>query len=240
MRRMTGWSSAAALGAVLTLAACGGGDRNKATGDTTTAAGEVAAGGAAPGAATGAPSDSAAMAGGAAGNLASLSEPDIMAMIGSSNAGEIATSEVAVDKATKASVKAFARKMVADHRAMQKEADQLATKLNVTPGTPQQATDKKNMANQMSQQLSAATKGEAFDRQYIDGQVQAHQQTLTELQAMQNTANADVKALITKAIPKVQAHLDEATKLQGTLSNAGGNGGTSGAAASDSAKPRGS
>jgi predicted outer membrane protein len=59
----------------------------------------------------------------------------------------------------------------------------------------------------------------------MDGQVQAHQQTLTELQGMQNTANADVKALIQKSIPKVQAHLDEATRIQGTLANAGGNGG---------------
>ena len=88
------------------------------------------------------------------------------------------------------------------------------------------------MGNQMTQQLSTAAKGEAFDRQYVDGQVQAHQQTLTELQAMQNTANADVKALIQKAIPKVQAHLDEATRLQGSLSNTNGNGGTTGAAAS--------
>ena len=241
MQHVTRWTSAAMLGAALTLGACGGGDKSQTatTGDSATAAGEVAAGGTAG--SMGAMGDSAAagVAGaagaagamaGAAGNLGSLSEPDIMAMVGVSNAGEIATSEVAVDKATNARVKAYARKMITEHRAMQKEADQLATRLNVTPGSPDMATQKTRMGNEMTQQLSAATKGAAFDRQYIDGQVQAHQQTLTELQAMQNTANADVKALIQKAIPSVQAHLDEATRIQSQLGGTGATGGNSGAA----------
>ena len=235
MRHVTRWSSTALLGAALTLGACGGGDSSQTastTGDSATAAGEVAAGGTAG--SMGAMGDSAAagMAGatGAAANLGTLSEADIMAMVGVSNAGEIATSEVAVDKATNANVKAYARKMITEHRAMQKEADQLATRLNVTPGSPDVATQKTRMGNEMTQQLSQATKGAAFDRQYMDGQVQAHQQTLTELQAMQNTANADVKALIQKAIPKVQAHLDEGTRLQGQLGGAGATGGNSGAA----------
>ena len=233
MQHMTRWSSVALLGAALTLGACGGGDTSQTastTGDSATAAGEVAAGGTAG--SMGAMGDSAAAGGaaGAAGNLGSLSEPDIMAMVGASNAGEIATSQVAVDKATNANVKAYARKMVTEHRAMQKQADQLATRLNVTPGSPDVATQKTRMGNDMTQQLSAATKGAAFDRQYIDGQVQAHQQTLSELQAMQNTANADVKALIQKAIPSVQAHLDEATRIQGQLGGTGATGGNSGAA----------
>ena len=236
MQHVTRWTSVAMLGAALTLGACGGGDKTEAastTGDSGMASGEVAAGGTAG--SMGAMGDSGAMGaggamGGAAGNLASLSEPDIMAMVGVSNAGEIATSDVATTKATNASVKAYARKMVTEHRAMQKQADQLATRLNVTPSSPDMATQKTQMGNQMTQQLSATQKGAAFDRQYIDGQVQMHQQTLTELQAMQNTANADVKALIQKAIPSVQAHLDEATRIQSQLGGTGATGGNSGAA----------
>ena len=238
MQHVTRWSSAALLSAALTLGACGGGDSSQTasttTGDSATAAGEVAAGGTAG--SMGAMGDSGAMAGttGAAANMGAMSEADIMAMVGASNGGEIATSEVAVDKATNANVKAYARKMITEHRAMQKEADQLATRLNVTPGSPDLATQKTRMGNEMTQQLSQATKGAAFDRQYMDGQVQAHQQTLTQLQGMQNTANADVKALIQKAIPKVQAHLDEGTRLQGQLGGAGATGGNSGAAGATS------
>jgi putative membrane protein len=229
MRQTKMWGPATLLGAALALGACGSSNTD-AAGDTSaaagTAAGEVAAG--TPGAMGGA-NDSGAMAGagGAAGDLAAMSEPDIMAVVGASNAAEIATSKVAVEKATNADVKAFARRMVQVHQTMQGQADQLATKLNVTPGTPTRAKEKTDMANQMATQLSSTAKGADFDRQYMDGQVQAHQQTLTELQAMQNTGNAELKTLITGAIPKVQAHLEEAQRLQQRV---GGGAGTTGAA----------
>lgn len=231
MRHTTRWSAAALLGAAVTIGACGGGNDTRAASvgaDSTTAAGEVAANGMAG--AAGAMGDSSAMAGagGAAGmnganatNLATLSEPDMMALIGASNAGEIATSKAAQPKLTDSEVKSFARRMIDEHTTMQGMADKLATKLNVTPGTPQMATDKKSMANQMAEQLGTAAKGAGLDRQYIDGQVQAHQQTLTELQGMQNTQNAELRTLITTAIPKVQAHLTEAQRLQGKLSQGG-------------------
>ncbi|MDF1504917.1 DUF4142 domain-containing protein [Roseisolibacter sp. H3M3-2] len=222
MRHIGKWGAGALLGATLALGACGGG--NDAADDASTsgtAAGEVAPGGTAG--AMGAAGDSAAMAGagGATGDLATMSEPDVMAVVGASNAGEIATSDVAITMATDADVKAYARKMVQEHQAMQKQADQLATKLNVTPGTPARAREKTDMANQMAAQLKGLGKGQAFDRQYMDGQVQAHQQTLTELQALQNTGNAELRTLIQGAIPKVQAHLEEGQRLQQRLGGAG-------------------
>jgi putative membrane protein len=227
MRQMRKWGTAALLGAAFALGACGGGGNDTASGTDTagTAAGEVAAGGP-----MGGTSDSGAMAGtgGAPSELAALSAPDMMAVIGASNAAEIATSEVAVERARNADVKAFARRMVDEHQTMQGQADQLATRLNVTPGTPQRAQEKVEMANQMAQQLRTLAVGDAFDRQYIDGQVLAHQQTLAELQAMQNTSNADIRTLITQAIPKVQAHLQEAQQIQSRL---GGNTGATGGAA---------
>ncbi|MGZ8455216.1 MAG: DUF4142 domain-containing protein [Gemmatirosa sp.] len=215
MWQATRWSSVILLASL--AAACGGGAGGGDTAsvfDSAAAAGEVSAGGTTG--SMGAMADSGAMAGGASA-AASLSEPDMMGLIGASNAGEIATSRAAVDKATHADVKAFARRMIDEHQAMQGQADQLATKLNLTPGTPAPATSKTQMANTMAEQLQAATKGEAFDRQYMDGQVQAHQQTLAELQAMQTTGNAELRTLIQGAIPKVQAHLQEAQQLQGRL-----------------------
>ena len=240
MRQMKMWGSAALLGASLALGACGGGNDAATDQSAGTAAGEVAPGatagatGGAAGGAMGGATDSGAMAGGDMNELASMSPPDVMALVGASNAAEIGTSQLATDKATNADVKAFARRMIQEHQAMQGQADQLATRLNVTPGTPDRAQQKTEMANQMTEQLRGAARGQAFDRMYMDGQVQAHQQTLAELQGMQNTANADVKALIQKAIPKVQAHLDEGTRLQGQLGGAGATGGNSGAAGATS------
>jgi putative membrane protein len=213
MRQITRLGSAFVLGATLTLAgACG---RDNAANESV--AGDSAA------AATATPTDSAAMTPGAMTPGATthggaMTAPNALAMIGLSNAGEIATSEIAKEKATSKDVHAFAHMMVEHHQAMQKEADQLATSANITPEPPAQATDKKAAADRMVQQLNSTAKGAAFDRAYIDGQVQAHQQTLQELQTLQTSVdNAELRTLIEKAIPKVQEHLQKAQQLQSTL-----------------------
>jgi predicted outer membrane protein len=114
--------------------------------------------------------------------------------------------------------------MQAEHKAMQGMADKLATRLNLTPGTPDLAKQKTDMANQMAQQLDQNAKGTAYDRQYIDGQVLAHQQTLEQLRAMQNAQNAELKTLVVSAIPKVEMHLQRAQKIQQQLGGTGGMG----------------
>jgi predicted outer membrane protein len=49
-------------------------------------------------------------------------------------------------------------------------------------------------------------------------QVQSHQTTLDNLRRFENQAqNADLKAMITKAIPAVQGHLERAQRIQSGL-----------------------
>jgi putative membrane protein len=203
MHKLTRLNTTLALGAALALAACGKTD--SATTDT--------AGGVADSAAAATP-DSTTMAS----PSGAMTAPNALAMIGLSNGAEVQTSQIAQEKATSAEVKSFAKMMVDDHQAMQKEADEVATKANLTPQPPAQAEQKRAAGDQMVQQLNNTAKGAEFDRAYVDGQVQAHQQTLTELQQLQTSVdNADVRALIEKAIPKVQDHLTRAQKLQGEL-----------------------
>jgi putative membrane protein len=233
MRDLKRYGSLALIGATLALGACGGGqnsDANTTAGNTAAAGGEVSPGAVATPAAPAA--GAGAMNNGAAGDLAGMSAPDVMALLGASYAAEITTSEAVVDKATNTQVKQYAREMIKMHRQMQGEADQLATRLNVTPGTPDMAQQKTERANQMAQQLTSQPKGEALDRQYVDGQVQMHQQTLTELQGLQNNTNvpAEAQQLVTKAIPHVQEHLQRAQRLQQQLGGAGATGGNSGGA----------
>jgi putative membrane protein len=207
MHRLIRYRSTIALGAALALAgACGKNDAasdSAATSDSAAAATNSAA----------MPADSAAMGGAAA--PGAMTSPNALAMIGLSNGAEIQTSQIAEQKATNGEVRDFAKQMIKDHQDMQKEADELATKANLTPTPPPQADQKRAAGDQMVQQLNSTAKGADFDRAYIEGQVQAHQQTLAELQQLQTSVdNADLKALIQKAIPKVQEHLDHAQKLQ--------------------------
>jgi putative membrane protein len=256
MRSFTRYSTALLLS--VAVGACGG---NKDTaGSTEGAAGgeAAAASGSSAGSTAGAAVDSAgsavagaakgaagavagaagAVAGGAA-NLAGMSAGDQLAVIGASNATEIATSKAAQPKLTNAEARSYARDMIREHQTMQGQADKLAKAASLTPGTPELATQKTQMANQMAEQLGSATKGAALDRQYIDGQVQAHQQTLEQLQGLQNASDSTVKSLATQALPKVQAHLERAQRIQKGLGGGAGDsaaaGGAAGAGASGAA-----
>ena len=66
--------------------------------------------------------------------------------------------------------------------------------------------------------MAAMPRGAAFDRFYIDHAVMHHQQVLATAQAAVGaTQNAELKAMIEKAAPIVQQHLDRAKQVQAKL-----------------------
>lgn len=209
------------LACTVTLAACSKGD-----GTTDSAAAGAGAGMAAGG-------DSSAMAGGAnaggasAGASAPMNDAAIVSAVSASNAGEIAAGQIAQQQASNARVKTFARQMVTDHQAMQKQSDQLVTRANLTP-QPGPAADSIDRANKAMVAAMQGVTGANFDRQYMESQVLAHQNTLAMLQSAAGMAqNAELKQLLTAAQPKVQAHLEQARQIQTAV---GGSASTSGGA----------
>ena len=217
---------AGAVAALLTsagIAACVPPERAPADADTVASAGEVSS--TRPAGAVGAESDT--LVGAGATDLATLGPADIMAILGAANAGEIATSRVAWKKASSAEVRAFARRMIDAHQAMQTDADRLAERLEVVPGDPTPAVDRMRAAHETRRSLDSAAAGPAFDRRYLDAELQAHQQTLAELQAMERTGHAALRTLVRGAIPRIQAHLRETQRLRtrlGAASDSSGDG----------------
>jgi len=217
MRDIRRYGPALALGAALTLGACSKGDH---VADSAAAPAAATTGDSAMGMTT-TPADSGAMsatsANGANG-AGALGSAGIASLIGLTNGGEIDAGKIAEDKATNADVKAYAKQMIAEHRAMQKSLDSLAAALTLTPTPPPAADQKRQMNEQTAATLNATAKGAAFDKAYIDGQVQGHQQALNDLQGFSaNATDAQLKQLIDGAIPKVQQHLDKAQQLQSKL-----------------------
>jgi len=193
-----------------TAAACRGGD--KANTDTTALATDSSATATTP---APAPATPAAPA---------MTDPNIVAAIGTSNAAEIAAGEAAQRKATNAQVKAFAGDMVKDHRAMQKMSDSL-TKANAQlAAQPAPAADSAQQATKAaSDSLNAAPKGAQLDQMYMAQQVAAHQKVLNDLNNFSTMAqDASLKTMIQGAIPKVQQHLDRARQIQSSLGTTGG------------------
>jgi putative membrane protein len=200
-----------ALSAATLLVACKG--NGNANTDTTTAAGAVATGSDSANRAAGATTGANANA-----NTSNNSWTDgqILAFASAANKGEIAEGKLAETKATNPKVKAFARQLVSDHTAMLSEGNSFAKKNNITPdSTKNDVQDLQKDAQKDMQDLQSKAKGNDWDKDFVDKEIDGHKMVLQKLQDAQNaTSNAQLKELLTKAQQKVQSHLDKAQALK--------------------------
>lgn len=129
------------------------------------------------------------------------------------NAAEAGMSEVeagqtAQSKATSPAVKEFAAMMVKDHTAANNKLKKIAmakgVKLPTEPGMMQKAMMKK----------TDMKSGESFDKDYIQGQIKAHEDTVALLQKeIDSGEDAEAKAFATETLPKVKQHLTHINKI---------------------------
>jgi putative membrane protein len=171
---------------------------------------------------------------------------EAIAFMAMANQSEVQAAQVAIDKATNAQVRQFAQKMRTEHSQADRQIGQLAQRMNVTLDTAQaqqgqMVASLRQMSQQMSQQLNSTPKGAQFDRVYMDGQVQAHQAVLENLQRIAGTsggagatpapppggagrdttqAAATPQQAAQQMIPHVQQHLEEARRIQARLQGA--------------------
>ena len=130
------------------------------------------------------------------------------------NQGEVDYSQIAAEKATNPAVKEFAQRMVKDHGTMLENVKSLATRLNVTPAPNGKVNELKEETAKDINDLNAKT-GKDFDQEFVNEQIDMHQEKLDLLNDLEGrTTNADLKAAIVEAKPKVQAHLDLAKALK--------------------------
>jgi putative membrane protein len=171
--------------------------------------------------------DSAAMTGAATTDSTSstsaaptLTDPNIVALVDEANRADSAAGKIASTKGTNSEVQAFGRDMMRDHHALRQMGQDLAKKLNVTPQMPpnnnSEAADKA-----WGDTLQSLPKGTAWDKAYIDHEVGMHTQVLATLHTAEGAAqNAELKSLITKAIPTIESHLKKAQDIQSKLQSA--------------------
>lgn len=147
-------------------------------------------------------------------------DANVLAFLDNTSVADSAAGSMAASKGTSADVKAFGKDMVRDHHAMRKDGQDLARKLSIIPA-PKAGDTMTAESAAFQDSLSSMPKGPAWDKTYLDHEVAAHEKVLSAAQsALDATQNADVKALITKAAPKVQEHLDKAKKIQAKLGGA--------------------
>ncbi len=147
-----------------------------------------------------------------------VNDAQIASIVVTANQVDIDAGKVAAARAANAEVKKFGQRMVADHTAVNKQATDLATQLKVTPQdnpTSQslKAGGEKNLTNLKK------LNGAAFDKAYIDHEVEYHQSVLDALDKtlVPSAHNAELKALLVKVRPAFVAHLEHAKQLQSSL-----------------------
>ena len=141
-------------------------------------------------------------------------DAEILTLVSHSNSAEIASSKLALEQAQNAQVKAYAQDMIKAHTAMEQEGSKLGATLGVGTANTDKAEDKREDTAEDLDELREARNAQ-FDKAYMKFQVEAHEKTLKMLQDQQDKAqNAELKAMITKAIPQVQQHLTRAEQLR--------------------------
>ena len=146
-----------------------------------------------------------------------MTDANIVAYLDEVNAADSAGGKLASTKGTSKAVRDFGLLMAGEHHALRTEGQAFATKNNITPA-PATSDTTKQAAQHSMDAMNSMAKGAAWDKAYIDHEVAMHQEVLDNAKSASNaTTNAELKALIEKAAPVVQKHLDRAKEIQKTL-----------------------
>lgn len=149
-------------------------------------------------------------------------DPQIAAIVVTANQVDIDAGRLAGSKSHSKDVRQFAKMMVTDHSAVNKQAVALVHKLKVTPESNATSTDLQQGGTDNLSKLKKL-QGQAFDRAYVDHEVAYHEAVIEALDKtlIPNAKNEELKALMVKVRPAFDAHLDHARHLQSALGKGG-------------------
>lgn len=174
------------------------------------------------GSAAGSAMAEAGSAGSAAAPAASLTDPQIAAIVVAANQVDIDAGNLAIKKTKNAEVKKFAQLMVTDHTAVNKAAVALVTKLKVTP---EETDASKGLVAGGKENLDKLEKlsGAEFDKAYVDNEVAYHKAVIDviDTKLIPSASNAELKNTLVSVKPTIEAHLKHAEMVQQALEGGG-------------------
>lgn len=146
---------------------------------------------------------------------AAPNDAQIAGIVVAANTVDINAGKLAETKAQHQDVKAFAKQMVTDHTGVNKQATALVTKLKVTPEESDTSKSLKDGGAENVTKLKGLT-GAEFDKAYVDNEVTYHQAVLDAIDKtlIPSAKNSELKALLEKVRPAIDAHLQHAKHIQ--------------------------
>lgn len=141
-------------------------------------------------------------------------DANIFAVLDEANVADSAHGALAATKGTSSAVRDFGKQMVRDHHDLRVQGEALAKRMKVTP-TPPSDDNLVADAQRASDTLNSTAKGKDFDRAYTDHEVEMHKRLLEIVtKSMREAQSTELKNLIQKVAPTIEAHLDKAQSIQ--------------------------
>jgi putative membrane protein len=146
-----------------------------------------------------------------------LPASDVAGIVATANEGEIQQGQAAAPKATSAEVRAFAQMMVSDHTAALTAARDTFARNNVTP-SENDTTRTLREGSQRTIANLATYNGAAFDRMYMQSQVDLHQWLLTTMDTVLiPSSRGEMRTLLETQRASVASHLERARQIRAGL-----------------------
>lgn len=144
-----------------------------------------------------------------------LTDSQITTVLLVANNAEVTQGKLAQKTAKSKQVVQFAKQMVTDHSASNKEVKDLNARMKVKEQTSA-VRDQLEAAAKSSDSRLKGKKVTEFEKMYIDEQVTMHQTVLDTIdtQLAPNAKAEELKTLLTKMRSTVASHLDHAKQLQ--------------------------
>lgn len=144
-----------------------------------------------------------------------MTDANIAAIVSVAGKLDIAYGTIAVSKSKNAKIREFAERMITDHSAVQRGAEELLKKLGVTPVENDTSRGLAENGEKVKARLKSL-KGAEFDRFYIDNEVAYHELVVNAVEnvLIKNAKNAELKATLESVLPLFVRHLEHARMIQ--------------------------
>lgn len=150
-----------------------------------------------------------------------LSDSQILGILATVDSGEIEQARFAFSQANDPRVKEYAEHMIEQHTDSTKKLTALASENGMTPTASNNSTALQTKSQNILAGLKNATDA-SFDATYMQAQIQQHQEVLDMLhsQLLPASRSDAVSAQLKSAHSMVQAHLNEARRIEPLLDTA--------------------
>lgn len=131
---------------------------------------------------------------------------------------DVTAAKQAIKKSKNKAVVSFAKDMVRDHEAVNKQALALVKKLKVTPEDNDTSRTLAKQATAKQAEL-AKLKGAAYDKAYATNEVAYHKAVIGALESLliPSSSNAELKGLLQTGVKIFQGHLEHAEHVAAEL-----------------------